>query len=127
MPGCKPSWLAQVDQAGADGFVVAAKAKIEEGPGREVAAGQRAHRRPIGHVFLLGVPYGLVVRLQFRQDRHALGKHRGDVLHGDVDRMERIVALCHKRLHVMNILGNGKRFLQLPHFLTVLACPNLEP
>ncbi len=71
-------------------LTVAPETNVEERPGREVAFGQRAHRRSAGHVFVLRLVDDLIIRCELGQTGKPLGKDRGCILDGGVNIVQRV-------------------------------------
>ena len=69
---------------------VGSEPQVEERPGGEVAARQRAHRRATRHVLVLGVERRPGSRARTRGTADPLGEDRRDVLDGDVDGVQRV-------------------------------------
>ena len=76
--------------AAAHGLPAAPEPDVEERPHREVADGQRAHRRSLRQVLFLGVPDDPGKALRLSQHRNRLGHQGDDVLRHGVDAVARI-------------------------------------
>jgi hypothetical protein len=106
-PHVGPPQVGHAEQAGADGLPVRPEAHVEEGPGREIAQGQRAPGRAARQVLVLGGADDLAIRVEFRERRHGLGEERREVLRRHVGGVERTCRLAEHSGLVFVRLGDG--------------------
>ena len=91
-PGREIELGSDTQDAAAHGLPAAPEADVEQRPHREIAHGQRAHRRPARHVFALGIADDSDVALRFSHPGNGFGHERGDVLRQSVDAVARVKA-----------------------------------